>query len=413
MSRGEFEAPSSSGDASTHDNSRAVRAVLSATAVTISVTLPVFLLGSHAAMVRRDLVFTEAGLGLTVACFFALSALTSIPAGRLSQRVGARALMLAGVLITAVSLGSVAALATSWAHLALGYTAAGIANGLAQPATNHLLAEGLRPNRRGIGLSIKQTAPMISSILAGVAVPLVGIPLGWRVAFGLAAVAPALLIAAVPPPTTVRRTGSARSRRGADRPVGRDRPLVMLALAGLLAAGSAGTLAAFLVESTVSRGIAPGPAALLLSAGGVISLTVRLTSGWLVDRFRLDPLVIVPAMLLLGSTGMLLLAFGSSYPTMLVATIISFGPGWGWPALLVLGAIASYERAPAEASGVLMAGVFTGGFLGPLVFGAIVTSTSYTTAWLTVFTQMLVAATMLLLVRRSLARRRREGIALP
>lgn len=386
---------------------RPARTLLAATACTVTVTLPVFLLGSHAALVRRDLLFDEARLGLVVACFFGLSALTSIPAGRLSQRYGARPAMLTGVVLAASSLAGMSAWATTWLHLAAGYTVAGIANGVAQNATNHLLAVGLRPGRRGLGMGIKQTAPMISSVLAGLAVPLVGVPLGWRVGFAVAAVVPALLLLAARPPTTARGTAASRRQRRRRGPVGRDRPLVMLAVAGLMSAGAAGTLGAFLVESSMAGGIAAGPAGLLLSAGGAISLSTRLLSGWLVDRTGADPLVVVPAMMVIGSTGIALLAFGSGYPVLLAATLIAFGPGWGWPALLTLGALSNYEQAPAEASGVLMAGVFTGGFLGPLVFGAIVTNASFTVAWLTAAGEMLAAALVLLAVQRALARRRR------
>ncbi len=57
--------------------------------VTLGV-LPAFLVAALAVFVRAELGFSEAALGLTIACTFGASALMSVPAGHLTQRIGAR-----------------------------------------------------------------------------------------------------------------------------------------------------------------------------------------------------------------------------------------------------------------------------------------------------------------------------------
>ena len=66
----------------------AVRAATGAITVTTVSVLPVFLTGALAVQLGDELGFDPAGLGLVVALYFGVSALCSLPVGRLVERWG-------------------------------------------------------------------------------------------------------------------------------------------------------------------------------------------------------------------------------------------------------------------------------------------------------------------------------------
>src|SRR4051812_32997335 len=64
------------------------RAALGALVATTIGTLPVFLLGGLAPLVRSDLSLSDGVLGGAVSIFFVASALSAVPAGRVAERWG-------------------------------------------------------------------------------------------------------------------------------------------------------------------------------------------------------------------------------------------------------------------------------------------------------------------------------------
>lgn len=164
-----------------------LRPVAAALLSTTLATMPVFFLGGLATFVRRDLGFGPSGLGFATAAFFATGALLSVPGGRLSHRRGAvRTTVAAGALSAAALLG-IAAAARSLATLMILLILAGTANAIAQPAANELMAATLPTHRLGLAFGIKQSVIPLSSLAAGLAVPVVALTLGWRWAFVVAA----------------------------------------------------------------------------------------------------------------------------------------------------------------------------------------------------------------------------------
>lgn len=157
--------------------------------------LPAFLLGALAVLVRDDLRFGEGGLGLAVAIFFACSALVAIPGGRLTERIGARAAIALAAVCSAMSLAGVALLAGAWTDLAVFLAIGGVGDGLSQPATNLSLARAVPARRQGLAFGVKQASIPLATLTAGLAVPVIGVTLGWRVAYGLAAFATVPVVA--------------------------------------------------------------------------------------------------------------------------------------------------------------------------------------------------------------------------
>ena len=98
---------------------------------------------------------------------------------------------------------------------------------LAQVGSNLLLAKGIRPERQGWALALKQAGVPAGTMLGGLAVPLLGVTVGWRWAYVAGALG-ALAAAASVPGGVVPPGGRVTARRAGDVPV---RPLVLLAMA--------------------------------------------------------------------------------------------------------------------------------------------------------------------------------------
>jgi len=238
-----------------------------------------------------------------------------------------------------------------------------------------------------------------ATLLAGLAVPVVGLTIGWRWSFALAGAAVLLAMAVVPSdPIGARKAADGDHDRATAA-------LVVMAVAAALGAGTANALGAFLVGSAVDRGVAAGLAGLTLSLGGAVGVVVRVLGGWLADRRDGGHLAVVGGMLASGAVGLALLAVPAAW-ALVVGTILGFGLGWSWPGVLTFAVVRLNPTAPAAATGITQAGVYAGGGLGPLAFGALVHVTSYAVSWLVAAATMVLAALLMLVGRAMLIRRR-------
>ena len=85
-----------------------------------------------------------------------------------------------------------------------------------------------------------------------------------------------------------------------------------------------------------------------------------------------------------GAASFALVAVVSAPVTLLAVTILAFGTGWGWPALFNYAIVSRTPSAPGLATGIAGTGLYTGGIVGPPLFGAVVEASGYTAAWLCV-----------------------------
>jgi predicted MFS family arabinose efflux permease len=307
--------------------------------------------------------------------------------------------MQAAALGSAISLLCIALFASSRNGLFGLLVLGGLANALAQVAANLALARGVRTERQGLAFGMKQAAIPAATLLSGLAVPLVGTTIGWRWAFTGCALG-AFAIACTVPKTTEDQVRHHTNEHSDDmRPV----PLILLALGIGLGSAAAVPLGAFTVGSGVDAGLQVGFAGLLLAAGGVVGIVVRLALGWLADRRSAGHLRIVATMLIAGTAGFVLLATGVSW-LFVIGTLLAFGAGWGWHGLFNFAVVKYNPNTPAAATGITQTGAAAGSAVGPFLFGVIVESTSYGTAWLCAAAAALVAAVAILAGRWMLIR---------
>lgn len=347
--------------------------------LSIIAVLPAFLPGALAVSIRAELGFGPSMLGLFIAWFFLSTAGLSTLLGRLVERLGIRASLVAGSLLSASGLAGVAvAQSTPWLLVAM--TAGGAANAISQPAVNASLSRRIPAGNLGLAIGVKQAAIPSATLVAGLAVPTLGVLLGWRGTFLVAAVV--AVGAALGARRITDRTGAGVVRRKLRT---RDLPelpsLVILGLAGALGAAAATSLGAFFVDSAVEGGMAEGAAGLFFSLASMVGIAARVLLGWHADRRpHGSPYGRIAFLFAVGVPGFLLLATG--VPALyVIGGLLAYGGGWAWTGLFHFAAVSQNPTMPAAATGVIQAGNSLGAGLGPVLLGWIAESNSYSTAW--------------------------------
>ena len=387
--------------------------VLTATVVAMVVAVvPVFLASALTLPIRAEFGFGSAQLGTAVSLYFAASAVAMVFLGRVVQRVGARMGIRFGGIMVALSCLTIATLATGWGGLAFGLMLAGVGNGLLQPGANLALGRGTPAHLQGRFFGAKQAAVPLAAMLAGGSVPVVATLVGWRSAFiGASALAAGLAIL-VPPfdrPHAVRR--SAKKAKPASATPASQRlylpPLLLLAGASFFGSGVGNSVAAFLVETLVASGWAETGAGTLLFVASLSAVIVRLGVGVQVDRRDHIGLPGIAVLMGIGTVGLVMIAFQPVPLLMIVAALLAFGAGWGWPGLFHLAMVRDNSHAPATASGIGLAGMSLGGVVGPFTLGYLIENVSYRAAWL-VGAAGLVASIMFVMASHHVSQSRRS-----
>jgi predicted MFS family arabinose efflux permease len=375
---------------------RPVRATLAAVGINLAGVLPLFLTGGMAVQIGRDLGFGPAGVGVLAACYAGSAMLGSAPLGGRVGTLGVRRSLRWAAVVAAVALAGAALAPSAW-WLGAALIVAGSANAIGQPAGNATVAQHVAASRFGLAFAVKQSGIPLATLLAGLAVPAVALTVGWRYGYAAAAALAAATVL-LPPPDR-----AAEQRRSEGRVPGeRAAPLWGLAAALSLAVVAATSIGAFGASGGVAIGLSEGSAGLLIAAGGLAGLTVRLGAGVLADRIRLRALVAVAVLMCAGAIGWAAMATAflvASTAPYVLGLLIANAFGWGWPGLLHLAVARLFPTATAAASGVTQTGVSAGLLLGPLLLGAAIGAWGWGAAWSITATAAVAAAALTLAVR--------------
>jgi MFS family permease len=356
-------------------------------------SLTIFLVGALAVQIRSALYLSLNGLGLAVSVYYLAAAVAAVPVGRLAESLGGARTMRIAAVGAVICLALVAAVARNLLALAAILAVAGTLDAAMQSATNLFLVRRIVTGRRGLAFGVKQAAVPFTSLLGGLAVPALGLTIGWRWAFAVAAVLAAAAVWVIPPPRT---TLAERRRARGQQPDVALAPLVVLAVGFGLSMLSITALTTFLVTSGVAAGLGKGVAGLLVGLAGAVAVLVRITVGLRADRAGTRHLRLVGGMLLFGATGYVLLAAGTATrlaPFTVLGAVVAYGAGWGWNGVFNMAVSVSHPAAPAKASGITLTGNRIAGIAGPFLFAQVVTHASYSVAWLAAAGSALAAAT--------------------
>jgi len=142
----------------------------------------------------EELGWLRGDLGLAVGIYMVVSAFATYFAGRLADRLGARALLIGGSVIGGIGIGLMSLVDAPWHAMALYGVVFAVGNGAASLSTVGVMVTRAAPRRAGLanatviaGMSFGQLV-MIATLAAVLA------QIGWRAAFVWVAVAHVVLI---------------------------------------------------------------------------------------------------------------------------------------------------------------------------------------------------------------------------
>jgi sugar phosphate permease len=136
--------------------------------------------------VQTEYGLSYTGLALPLTVFAIVSAIFQTPAGLLADRIGPLAVLVAGLVLGAVSFALIGLVHSYWFLVAM-FAFAGLANTVYHPADYALLSHHIAGERMGSAFSIHTFAGMLGGAVAPATILFTQTLVGWRGAFLLAA----------------------------------------------------------------------------------------------------------------------------------------------------------------------------------------------------------------------------------
>jgi len=235
----------------------------------------------------EELGWARGELGLAVGVYFVVSAFATFVAGRLADRMDARALLAAGTLLGGVGIGLMGLVAAPWHAVLLYGVIFAVGNGTASLTTVGVMVTRSVPRRAGLANAAVISGTSFGQLvmIAALAAALAGI--GWRAVFVWLAAAHLLLLPlfarALPgarPPAAASAQDGALSLGAATRAPRFWLLVVMYAICGL----DDFFVATHVVAFAQDRGVGALFAGNLLALMGLTALVGVLTAGALSDR---------------------------------------------------------------------------------------------------------------------------------
>ncbi len=358
------------------DSASAPRVMTVCLIAQIASVMPVFLLGAFAPLMTDDLGLTPFMLGIAVAAFYGAAAVGALFLAPFADTAGVWRVTNLSLAVVALCGILMALIADSFEMVVALIVLGGLMNGSIQPATNVIVSRFIPTKRQGLAYGLKQAAIPLSTMLGGIAVPVIGLSVGWRWAFMLSVVT-ALAVLLMTPKGREPRTKTGNV--GRQRLPGRI--LLILALMMGLAAAVSNAMAAFLALAITEQEHSASDAGLVIAAGSLFCVAMRVGLGGLVDRWNLPLMWVVAALLMVGTGSYLGLAYWQTLPLLTFSAFLAFGFGWGWSGLVLLAIGRASIGSVGASTGMTHAGVFTGGVVGPMAFGWVVQEHGFLLAW--------------------------------
>lgn len=325
---------------------------------------------------RYDLSLTQ--VGVVIAAEWVGLTLSTLPWGFAADRYGERVTLAAGLAACAASLAG-AALAPDFGTLVALLVLAGVFGGSVQSGSGRAVMRWFAADERGLALGVRQTAVPAGGLVAAVALPLLGGPRA-----GLLFLAALVLAGAAAGALVLRSRPHEEGVDPHDVEVAlHDRRLLLVCgVSGLYVIAQAvlmGFLVLFLHDE---RGFSPGEAAAALAVSQVAAGALRVGVGRWSDlvRSRLRPLRAV-GLWMAASIGLVAAAAGAPSwavaPALVAATALSMA----WNGISFTIAAELGGRRSGAAIGLQQLVISLSGIGAPVAFAALVSSTSWRTAF--------------------------------
>jgi MFS transporter, ACS family, hexuronate transporter len=364
-----------------------------------------------APLFQPELGLTKSEVGIFASVTFAGSWVVLILSGSLSDRVGVRKMLFAGQMLMAAPM-LMMAVAGSFLHGVVIMFLAGLGRGTILPASTKAIMDWFPPSTRATAMGLKQTGMPVAGLITALALPAIGLTLGWRYAVALVGlliiaggIATGLLYRDVvrPAQTSGRGTGLRAELGG----LVRNANVWIIGLVSILFVTTQLSFITYLplyLKEVVLLPFVPDEAARIVAAGGYLGVAHaggifgRVFWGVVSDRLfggrRMLVLALVAAICAVALFA--LAQAGAGYP-LWVLTILAFALGAsaiGWNGIHQTAMVEVAGRARAATGVGLMMSLSQVGLVGgPPLFGLIVdVSGLYQTGWLTLTGLAAVAA---------------------
>jgi predicted MFS family arabinose efflux permease len=183
----------SSVETSVKTRRRAIALVLLLGAAMVTSTLLQGALGVLSRFILDEFGITRSQFGLVFSVYSVVGGLSALYIGTLADK-NTRMVMLGLFLLAGASIAG-AAIAPTYVLLVVAVLVGGFALGAGNPVTNRVIAERVSVARRGLVIGIKQAGPPLGLFIAGIALPIIAVSVGWRWALSTAVIVPAVGLA--------------------------------------------------------------------------------------------------------------------------------------------------------------------------------------------------------------------------
>jgi len=351
--------------------------------LTSAMALPMLIfyaVGTLGPYLIADLSVEPSALGYLTMSAFGFAALLSLWAGALVNRLGSRHSLMVLFCVSALAYGLIGIVPGFWG-LASALAVCGIAQAIANPATNLLIAESVAPQQKAAVVGLKQAGVQISALVAGLLLPGIAQLFGWRVALLSVVPVAVLLVFSV----SLIAPGNIGTSKPMSFALKRPSRVLSLLMTVQLCAGMAlSSYVTFLGLYSTAQGMSAVLAGGLVAVFGVMGILARVLLTPLGGRMRDESLLLFVLLLLaalavwftsqatdqrlwalwLGSIGMGATAVATNAIAM---SMLLRDPAFG---------------APAVASGMLSVGFFSGFAVGPPLFGLLIRAgVGFDVAW--------------------------------
>jgi MFS transporter, FSR family, fosmidomycin resistance protein len=339
----------------------------------------ILLLAPLLPFVRAEYGVSYVEIGVALAAFNIVSTVLQTPVGFLVDWLGARILLIAGLIIGAGAFMIAGLVDSFWVLVAM-FALAGVGNTVYHPADYALLSHHVPADRIGQAFSVHTFAGMLGSAVAPASLLLMQSQWGWRGAFigsgilGLVVAAVLLVVHESPAPkiaATAARAASESSPAGwrllLSAPI-----LLNLVFFVLLAMMSGGVYNYSVVALGALYGTAVSTANIALSGNLLLAAAGVLAGGVLVGRTKRHGLV---AALGLAAIGLILTLIANvdlgTLPLIAAMTVSGFFFGVIMPSRDMIVRDVTPPGSFGKVFGFVTTGFNIGGIVSPLIFGAI------------------------------------------
>ena len=343
----------------------------------------ILLLAPLLPFVRADYGVSYTEIGLAWAAFNVVSAVLQTPAGFLVDRLGARILLIAGLVIGAGAFMIAGLVHSFWVLVAM-FALAGVGNTVYHPADYALLSQHVPGERIGQAFSVHTFAGMLGSAVAPVTLLALHSLWGWRGAFicsGMIGLAVAGLLIAmrengaptVPAPPRTDGNGDAAGWR-----ILMSAPILLnLGFFVLLAMMSGGLYNYSVVALGALYGTPVAIANTALTANLLLTALGVLAGGLLVARTKRHATVAATGLVVTAALTALIAHVDLGTVALIAAmTVAGFASGVIMPSRDMIVRAVTPAGSFGKVFGFVTTGFNIGGIVSPLIFGAIMDHSS-------------------------------------